>query len=72
MQCELVVERVRRLVVEDSAGAEELTYEKIALIVAIACREEEKVPPPSPLFELLKSKELSYWSVEGRAELTSH
>lgn len=66
------MERVRRIVVGDSAATEELTYEKIALIVAIACREEDRVAPPSPLIELLKSKELSYWSEEGRAELMRH
>ena len=72
MQVELVVERVRSLVVEDSGVAEELTYEKVALIVAIACHEEGRVVPPSPMIELLKSSKLSSWSVAGRAELMRH
>lgn len=72
MQCELVVERVTRLVVEDSAVAEELTYEKVALIVAMACHVEGRVVPPSPVIGLLKSSKLSCWSVAGRAELMRH
>ena len=61
------MERVRSLVVE-----EELTHEKVALIIAIACHVEEGVVPPSPAVEEELTHEKVALIASIGAELMSH